>query len=287
MSSSSTQTMVIYAVSGLVAIGILIGIGRSALTPATATACGDRDRYANSTLFRLERDGAPLTIEEILSRVGEFSTVGLRENAEIMKPRDTRFPAALQVSLRSNSGAAGRLAEKGAGVAFPWQPRSVRNATASCLSYNVFFYADLGFEDGGTLPGLDGGDRTQATKDSFAANLAWYDNGRPGVRLSVAADGEPEVVIPLEAKGFVFPRGQWVKIDQEVILNSPGQSDGVLRIWIDRALALERNDISYRSRDDVTFAGVAGNVFYGTTGAIAWAPSETTIWVSPLELSAQ
>jgi hypothetical protein len=285
MNGSSTQTMVIYAVSGLVAIGALIGIGRSALTPATATACGDR--YANSTLFRLERDGAPLTMEELQTRVGSFNAVGLRENAEIMKPRDPRIPAALQVNLRNSSGAPTRLAEKGAGVAFPWQPRSVRNASASCLSYNVFFYADLDFQNGGTLPGMEGGDRTQASKDSFAANLAWHGDGRPGVLLSVAADGEPATAISLEAKGFTLPRGQWVKIDQEVILNSLGQNNGVLRIWIDGALAVESKDISYRSKGEVTFAGVAANVFYGAPGAIAWAPSETTIWVSPLELSSQ
>ena len=279
MTTPDTRSTVIYATVGLILLGALVTIGRSVL-PGGVASCVDR--YPNATLFRLEREGALVTLDEIQSRAGEHTSVGLRENVEIMKPRDPRVPAAMQVSLRN----AGAPAQKG-GVSFPWWPRSAKSGTALCLSDNVFFYGDLEFHSGGTLPGIEGSDRTHASKDGFAANLAWLEDGQVGVRLAVVADGEPEAASVIEAKGVNFSRAQWIKIDQEVILNSPGQSDGVLRVWIDGSLAIERKDISYRTKDEVVPAGVAAKVFYGAPGAVAAAPADTTIWVSPLELGSQ
>ena len=71
-------------------------------------------------------------------------------------------------------------------------------------------------------------------------------------------------ITSLESKGFTFPRGQ-----------------------VDGALAIERADIGYRARPEVAVSGLAANVSYGTADAIVWAPSETTIWISPLEVSWQ
>jgi hypothetical protein len=279
--SSSTRAAVTYAMTGLlIAIG-LVEIVPPMFAPETARACGEC--YPNTTLFWLERGGALITLDEMRTRVGDNLALGLRDNVEIMKPRDARIPAAMQVSLRGNPGTPGRSPDTGAGLAFPWQVRAIQKETATCLSYNVFFYADLEFQNGGTLPGIEGADRSEASRDGFAANLAWSDDGHVGVRLSVITDGE-SASSSLEAKDFTFPRARWVKIDQEVVLNSPGESDGVLRIWMDGDLALERKDIAYRSKPEVGLNGVAAKVFYGAPDAIAWAPSETTIWISPLEL---
>src|SRR5438034_11477977 len=100
--------------------------------------------------------------------------------------------------------------ETGAGVAFSWQPRSLQGQVASCLSYSVFFYADLEFHNGGTLPGMQGSDLSQLSKDGFAAHLAWHEDGHPGVQLSMTTHGQTQIT-SMESKGFTFPRGQWVR----------------------------------------------------------------------------
>jgi hypothetical protein len=279
--TNSTRVALTYAMAGILVIGAAFVLVPPMFAPATATPCGER--YANSTLFRLERDGAVVTLDEIRARVGESRALGLSENVEIVKPADPRIPAAMQVSLRGNSGASTSSAASG-GVAFPWQPHSVRTGTASCLTYNVFFIGDFEFQNGGTLPGIEGSDRSQTSQDHFAGNLVWHEDGWIGVQLAVASGDQSESA-GLEARNFTFPRGRWIRVDQEVVLNTPGASDGALRVWIDEALAIERTDIAFRNKVDVGFDGVAANVFYGAVGAVAWAPSETTIWISPLELS--
>jgi hypothetical protein len=204
------------------------------------------------------------------------------ENVEVMRPRDTSVSAAMQIELRSKFTR--NAASSKAGMAFPWQPRSVQDQVAACLSYKAFFYADFDFEGGGVLPGLQGAGRSGQAQDRFAANLAWRHDGEPGVNLVIAKDGETQNNYA-ESKGATFPKGAWLKIDQEVILNEPGRDDGVLRVWVDGALVIEQTNISYRSKADVTLSGVSANVSYGTADAMAWAPSDTTIWISSLLIS--
>ena len=279
MLTVNTRVLMYNAAVCVALAGVLIGFGRSMLKSSSAQPCGER--LSNSTVFRLERDGAALTGQDILARVGPDS-IGVTENVEVMHPRDTSIPAAMQVELRSGP----RSATDKAGMAFPWQPRSVQNQVGACLSYKMFFYGDLEFHNGGVLPGLLGVDQTGQTQDRFAANLAWRHDGQPGVNLVVTADGETQTQHS-ESKGGSFVRAGWIKIDQEVTLNVPGQANGILRVWVDGALAVEKTNVDYRSKAEVALSGVAGNVSYGAADSMAWAPSDTRIWISPLEISWQ
>ena len=40
-------------------------------------------------------------------------------------------------------------------------------------------------------------------------------------------------------RAFTLPLGTWVRVEQEVVLNEPGQEDGVLRLWFDGDLKLD------------------------------------------------
>jgi hypothetical protein len=289
MKIANPKVIMLSAVAALIAVGALIGMGKSTLIgmgksiflPSTTPPCDDR--YANSIAFRLERDGTVLTGADILSRVGN-SSIGVIENVVVVRPKDKRIPAAMRINLRSRPASPDGSVESKAGMAFPWQPRPVQNEAAACLSYNVFLYDDLEFQGNGILPGLQGVDQSGQTRDRFVAHLAWRQDGLLGVTLAVTANNEPQTV-NLDSRGFIFPRGQWIKIDQEVILNSPGQDNGILRVWIDGELAIEREDIGYRAKLEVGMSGVAANVSYGAADAIAWAPSDTKIWISPLQVS--
>ena len=40
--------------------------------------------------------------------------------------------------------------------------------------------------------------------------------------------------------------GEWYLVEQRVRLNTPGQSDGIMQLWIDEKLVVERTDINFR-----------------------------------------
>lgn len=60
---------------------------------------------------------------------------------------------------------------------------------------------------------------------------------------------------------------QWVCIEQRVRLNAPGAADGVLQVWVDGRLALDRSDLRLRDRPDIRIEEVWMNVFHGGAGA--------------------
>ena len=68
------------------------------------------------------------------------------------------------------------------------------------------------------------------------------------------------------------------------MLNVPGQNNGILRVWIDRQLMLERYDIAFRTDDIQSFQGIAGDTHYIRNGGWAQPPVDTRIRLSPLEL---
>ena len=117
----------------------------------------------------------------------------------------------------------------------------------------------------------------------LSTRLAWRQSGEGGADQVVVSAHERRV-LALEAQGFALPRGQWMKVDQEVVLNAPGRRDGTLRLWIDGALVLEQTDLEYRSSENVTISGAAANLFYGNERQIAPAPRDTTVMFSPFEL---
>jgi hypothetical protein len=277
MNALKAKMVLFNAAAGLVAVSALFAAARVFLAPSSASPCSER--YSNSMKFQLDRDGSILNTSDIQARIGG-SDVGL-ENVDIVKPKDPRIPAALRVNLRNGANVTSATAS--AGMSFPWEPRAVRNETAACLSYEAFLHGDLEFHGGGTLPGLKGSDKSQSTGDGFAANLAWRSEGQPGATVTVTESGETQR-LRVDHDHVTLPRGRWFKIDEEVVLNTPGQDDGMLRVWIDGALAFERAGVGYRNKSDVTISGVAADVHYGRDET-ATAPIDTKIWVSPFEMS--
>ncbi len=53
----------------------------------------------------------------------------------------------------------------------------------------------------------------------------------------------------------IFELDRWYTLEMQIVINTPGQADGVLRIWIDGRLARELTDIPYRG--PTTLAAIA------------------------------
>jgi hypothetical protein len=60
-------------------------------------------------------------------------------------------------------------------------------------------------------------------------------------------------------------KNRWYSIEQYLKLNTPGQTDGVYRAWVDGQLAFERTDLHWRDVTTLKIESVWLNVFHGGT----------------------
>lgn len=141
------------------------------------------------------------------------------------------------------------------------------------LEYSVMFRDGFDFRLGGKLPGLAGGRANtgghKPTGDGWSARYMWKDGGKMVVYLyHMDQPGVYGENVPLHQ---AFATGQWYRLKQYVKVNSPEKSDGVLRVWIDGTLALDRNDIRYRTGAQAPVDKFYFSTFHGGDTS-DWAP---------------
>ena len=279
MRAPAAKVIVLNAAAGLVTVAALVGAVRSMFFSPAATPCSER--YLNMTALGLERAGVLLTAADLQAGVSGRDA-GVIENVAITRREGAPAPLVIGVSLPKGSASPRWSGGPKGGMSFPWEPRSLQNKTAACLGYHVLLPADFDFFDGGVLPGLAGAESAERG-DRFSARLAWRPRGGAGATVRVSDNGVTRAS-PAEVKVFELSPGRWVKIEQEVVLNTPKKSDGILRVWVDGALAIDRADIAYRSKPEVTIAAVAADVHYGGEGPHGAAPKDAKVWLSPFEV---
>lgn len=278
MKRLDARVIVFNAAAVLIGVTAVVAVVRSWVFSPTAAPCSER--YINSTAFALERAGVVLTAADLQSSLGG-KDAGVIDNMSIARLKDGPGPIAMTVNMPK--GSTSPYDHPRGGMSFPWQPRPVQGKTVACLSYSVLLPADFQFSLGGTLPGISGAGPSPQAPDGFTARLAWRQGDVGGATIRMANDGVTQST-RADQGGFELPRGRWVKLDQEVVLNTPKQADGIMRVWIDGRLAIERTDLSYRTKPDVTISGVAADVFYGTQDRPAPAPKDTKVSLTPFEM---
>lgn len=203
-------------------------------------------------------DGSVLSPAEFQARVG-ISERGIIDKTSVNRVVGDK-PLVLNVALGGPSA-------EDSGAGFSWSLPGVSKARSACLSYNVFVPADFAFGDGGTLPGLFGqanGTSPDGVPGGVVAGVTWSDQGN--INLVVRYTG---LASPVEAYRQVWwpsraalPRGRWVRIEQEVVLNALPKADGIARIWVDGKLALEKSDLMWRGHPGVQWAGTLADISY-------------------------
>ena len=278
MSMPSTKTILFNAAASLVAILAVVGVVRTWLVPSTMQPCSER--HSTSMVFPLERDGVVLTATDIQARTGGRDA-GLIENVDVIRLKRGPVPIAMSVELPKGSAAPTSSVVPKGGLSLPWQPRTLKDKSTVCLSYQILLPSDFDFNLGGVLPGVFGG--VEQSNDRFLVQLGWRQGGAIGATNHVTLDGK-KWKQQAEAEGYTIPRGRWVKIDQEVILNEPDLENRVLRVWLDGALAIDKADIAYRVKPDITLVGVAADVFYNGEDVSGRAPADAKVMLSPFEI---
>ena len=237
-------------------------------------------RYAPGQQFVFDGiKGQPLTPIELQARSGSREW-GLLQNAKIING-DTSGQSVLEVSL-TPTGDEEKVDQNGVG--FIWTVRELSKASAGCLSYSVYIPAKFGFKEAGFLPGLYGAtDVSQIDEvkpeDAFAARMGWVTGGDLGVDLKLPSaqgywQGAP--------RKTTWASGRWVTVEQEVRLNSPGFHDGLLRVWIDGYLTIDKSGIDFRHSSEATLSGVVSDIGYARS-----ASTVAALRISPFTLQWQ
>lgn len=191
---------------------------------------------------------------------------GTERNVEVLGASITELGApALRVHYPAGSSSPSDATEGGAG--FYASVSALDDAERACLRYQVRFEPGFDFVRGGKLPGLYGGEAPSGGEDAngkngFSMRLMWRENGQ-GELYEYVVDHEGTSV----GRGaWTFPSGEWVTIEQELELNTPGKADGVARLWIDGRPVLEQRGIVYRTTPELTIDGLMFSTFFGGSG---------------------
>ena len=274
MAELNGKFLAINAVAGLVVLAGAAALVRQVLMPETRAACSTR--YPAVIRLPLERSpGETLSMSEFQSRVGGHEW-GVLQNSVIVRDGEAEDGVALKVQMRKGSWGEPREDDTSGGVGFRWAPSTTDGADSACLRYQVRLPEDFDYHYGGRLPGLFG-PKEDGQEQAFAANFVWRSAGKAEVEGHVEAGNGTRT---LSARAFEIPKGRWVTLEQEVVLNTPGQADGVLRVWIDGELKTERSDVAWRKSDKSHIQGVAAQVFYEGRTQVSAAPKDTTVKIS-------
>jgi hypothetical protein len=130
------------------------------------------------------------------------------------------------------------------------------------------------FAKGGKLPGLYGGiPPSGCIGDSedygFSTRYMWRENG-DGSIYAYLPGKETRCGAYIGRGSFKFRSGRWLKLEQEIVMNNIGKADGVLKVWADNKLVINRSDITFREKEGILAKGLFFNTFFGGSSA-EWA----------------
>lgn len=140
-------------------------------------------------------------------------------------------------------------------------------------SFKLRFGPGFDFVQGGMLPGLGGGEANSAQNvpdgtDGWTARASWETGGAMKdfvYHPDQAGSYGDEFVWP----DVTLQSDRWYEITQRVVMNTPGEHDGFMQVWLDGALVLDWQQVRWRDVPTLgvdlfifsTFFGGAGDMF--------------------------
>lgn len=270
----------VHASAGLLGLVILIVLIRGALVRDVIVSCADR--FEHGTVYGLETRTGLLTPVELQGALAGRD-YGVMENLDIVRFKEGPANSGIRVRLAAldqKSTTDGRITN---GVDFSWSPRRFPKGTTACLSYSVRVPQDFKPAGGGRLPSLVGAPSDTAGElRTIAANLVWSADGTLLMDVKSEPPGDGVVQATNVLSDVKLQPGRWMRIDQEVVLNTPGKPDGAVRLWVDGSLRLKSKGIVIRRNPKTLLDSVAITVAYTSAQVAHLTPA--TVEVSPFEL---
>ena len=279
-----TRSILFNGAGVLLFAGLGFYIVRSFIVTESMEQC--TNRYDTLTEFVLDNGAGPLTPVQLVGTIGA-SQRGIVRNAKVVKVKGVSSGNALKVALRPDPP--GTESGTGNGIGFVWTPRDFKDATAACLSYAVYVPKSFDFGNGGFLPGVFGGRpmtlrEASDGKSALAQRVVWRVNGR-GNLFAQMPDHDLTRGAYLAQEGFKFPRGRWVRIEKEIVLNDVGKWNGVSRLWIDGEIVASKERLTWRKSKELFLTGVQADIGYGIPQRDVPRPAKPgQLFVSQLEL---
>lgn len=288
MKQNTPIKLIVNGVGVLAAVIVVWWIVSSAVTTEEAAIC--KGRYPVATRLSLASDaGQPVSPSELQARFGS-SEWGLLDNARVLPPVAGGREPILAVTINKGTGSGYQIDQQRGGIGLTWRPMDLLAAQprAACLSYRLFLPKDMQFSNGGTLPGLAIGARFDprgqaVVGEGAVASLGWNRAGLMFVGLQFATPEGWKNPLAFPAKK-PWPLGRWVDVEQEIILNDVGKKNGVIRLWVDKALMGETEKAGLRGEPALAMSGMIADVNYGNITTPAEAESETEIRLSSFVL---
>ncbi|WP_110655634.1 polysaccharide lyase [Salinicola halimionae] len=202
------------------------------------------------------------------------------QNLRILDSAESGLDApALRVNYPEGTSSPSDAEEGGAGFVMP--APALRQADRACLRYQVRFPAGFDFVKGGKLPGLYGGDGPTGGdevtgKNGFSMRFMWRKQGQ-GELYEYVVNKDSDYGESVGRGRWLFTPGQWMTVEEEIVLNDPAQENGVARVWINGQPTLEQQGIVYRTTDDVHIDGLMFSTFFGGHGSDWRTPRDQSV----------
>jgi len=143
------------------------------------------------------------------------------------------------------------------------------------LDYFVMFRPGFDFRKGGKLPGLCGGGSKSTggnnhPGEAWSARYMWKKEG--GVMVYLYHMDQPgKYGDGLTLPNCKFEPGRWHRLTQHLQVNTDADRNGVLQVWFDRKLVLDRHDLRLRSEGRAPVDTFYFSTFHGGNTQ-DWAP---------------
>lgn len=161
-----------------------------------------------------------------------------------------------------------------------WQLVFTASHTELYCAYRLRFAPGFDFVKGGKLPGLaggaanTGGDKPTGS-DGWSARMMWRADGeivQYTYHVDQPTDYGEDMQWDLGGKRHFVP-GQWHRLEHRVVMNTPGEHDGVLEGWLDGEQVFIREGLRFRDVDSFAVDLFYFSTFFGGSGD-DWAPSQ-------------
>ncbi len=137
-----------------------------------------------------------------------------------------------------------------------------------------------GSNTGGKLPGLAGGvgytggsgSDARNNGDGFSARYMWRANGQ--LSLYLYYKDMPGTYGQDFYTGYYLPVGQWVKLKQQIKMNTAWNSDGFVKVWANGNLILNQQNMRFMTTNHGSSTFMF-STFYGG-GDSTWSPNKDT-----------
>ncbi len=156
--------------------------------------------------------------------------------------------------------------------------------------YALYIPEDISFNTNGKLPGFAGGDAGYGGRMPDGEN-GWTARGRFAEGNQSGTVNVGYYVYDMNTSGRIgdpyewdvnLELGRWHTIRQHIILNTPGEQDGVLEGWVNGDNVFEQDGFEFRSTNDLAIDRYWFDIYWGGDPT---APQDTEFFFNDLHVS--